>query len=319
MTGTTYQILTEPVAAAALLLLLGLQTFAQIHGVGGGKIQEGLGRTWKGPSASVFSGILKRRSAAPQPTPRASAGRRTRKSAPPVPGTPVPSEAITFRPGADTGIGEMLASAFSSNPGERAALAELFRQLKQSYENEVAKEGKSNDLAAAMTFFIASNVVAYHNSDLPSDTETDEFYNSIRGVMIATPAITRLSNLEKQQVHDWLVYMGGFVLAGHANAKNTNDASSLADYRSIADQSMRLILGVGPDEFTPDLKPASSSRMIRRPDRYTLTRTSTSSPTLITPPGFSAIKFCPNSTFPLTVRNEASVFSGSLPSFTPVS
>lgn len=316
MTPITYQNLTKPATAAALFVLLGLQSFAQIHGAGGGKIQEGLGRTWKGPSASVFSGILKRRNAAPQTPPRASAGRRTIKSAPPT--TPVPSEAITFRPGADTGIGEMLASAFSSNPGERAALAELFRQLKQSYEIEVAKEGKSNDLAAAMTFFIASNVVAYHNSDVPSDAETEEFYNSIRGVMIATPAITRLSNFEKQQVHDWLVYMGGFVLAGHANAKNTNDASSLADYRSVADQSMRLILGVGPGEFTADLKPASSSGMITRPDAYTLSKTSTSSPTLITPPGFSAIKFCPNSTFPLTVRNEASVFSGSLPSFTPV-
>ena len=312
------QTLTKPVTAAALLLLLSLQSFAQIHGAGGGKIQEGLGRTWKGPSASVFSGILKRRTATPQPAPRVSAGRRTTKNAAPVSGPPVPAAAITFRPGADTGIGEMLAAAFSSNPGERAALAELFKQLKQSYENEVAKEGKSNDLAAAMTFFIASNVVAYHNSDLPSDTETEEFYNSIRGVMIATPAITRLSNIEKQQVHDWLVYMGGFVLAGHVNAKNTNDASSLADYRSIADQSMRLILGVGPDEFTPDLKPASSSGMIRRPDRYTLSKTSTSSPTLITPPGFAAIKFCPNSTFPPTVLNEASVFSGSLGSFTPV-
>ncbi len=84
-------------------------------------------------------------------------------------------------------------------------MRELFKQLKQGYETEVAKEVKSNNLAAAMTLFIASNVVAYHNSEMPSDEATEEFYNSIRDVMAATPEIARLTNAEKQQTHDWLV------------------------------------------------------------------------------------------------------------------
>ncbi len=194
-------------------------------------------------------------------------------------------------------------------------MRELFKQLKQGYETEVAKEGKSNNLAAAMTFFIASNVVAYHNSEMPSDEATEEFYNSIRDVMAATPEIARLTNAEKQQTHDWLVYMGGFVLLGHMNAKNTGDAKSLADYKSVADQSMRLVLGVGPTDFSPSLQTTGGSK-----GGYasSLSKTSTSSPTFTTPPGFSAIRFSPNNTLLSNVLNEANVLKGSLPSLTPV-
>lgn len=305
-------------AAGVLLLLSATQGFAQVHGLGGGKvkIQEGLGGTWKGPSASVFNRILTRRAPSEKPSRKVTSRRSNR----PVADSPVPSgpEVVKFRPGPDTGIGDMLAAAFTTNPSERSVLQELFRQLKQSYETEVAKDGKSNDLAAAMTFFIASNVVAYYNSDMPSDAATEGLYNTIRSGMASTTEIERLTNSEKQKVHDWLVYMGGFVLAGHVNAKNTNDRLSLADFKAIADQSMRLVLGVGPDKFTPGLRSLS---LIDGPgqdaDQYT-SRISTASPTLAIPRGCSPIRFCPKSTLPFFVRKEASVFSGSFPSFMPV-
>lgn len=249
--------------AVTLLFLLTLPTLAQLHGAGGGKaqIKEGLGRTWKGPSANVFSRILARRTPSEKSAP-ASGPRRRAVPYSIKPAAPVPTAAITFQPGPDTGMADLLATAFTKNAAEKSVMLELFRVLKQGYETEVAKERKSNDLAAAMTFFIASNVVVYHNAEMPSEAVTEEFYNSIRGVMASTPEIARLTNAEKQQTHDWLVYMGGFVLLGHMNAKNTNDAASLADYKTIADQSMRLALGIGPADFTPNLQ-SSSTKSVR--------------------------------------------------------
>lgn len=221
------------------------------------RIQEGLGRTWKGPAPSVFSRIITRRTVTAEKTPVRTQTRRpgpaVAKTSPAVSRPAAPAAGIKFRPGADTGIGDLLAEAFSTNETQKQLLSDLFSQLKQAYETEVAKEGKSNDVAAAMTFFIASNVVAYHDAGMPSDDATEEFYNSIRDVMAATPEIARLTNAQKQQTHDWLVYMGGFVLAGYMNAKNTRDRKSLADYKSIADQSMRIVLGIGPADFTPNL------------------------------------------------------------------
>lgn len=244
------------ILAASLLFLLPLHIFAQLHGAGGGRaqIKEGLGRTWKSPAAAAFTRILTRRTAPPAERTARSSGPRPRATPSMAPATPTAIASIKFRPGPDTGIGDLLATAITTNAQEKAVMSELFRQLKSGYETEVAKEGKSNDLAAAMTFFVASNVVAYHNSAEPSDAATEDFYNSVREVMAATPEIARLTDAEKQQTHDWLVYMGGLVLLGHMNAKNTNDRASLADYKAVADQSMRLVLGVGPGSLTPNLQ-----------------------------------------------------------------
>src|SRR5262245_18062660 len=109
--------------AALLLFLVTLQTFAQLHGAGGGKApsSEGLGRTWKGPSATVFSSILTtRRTTTSRP---AGASLARSKSTPTTaslgrPAAPPTTTAITFRPGPDTGVADLLAAAFTTNPSE---------------------------------------------------------------------------------------------------------------------------------------------------------------------------------------------------------
>lgn len=54
-------------------------------------------------------------------------------------------------PAGDSGVTKTLADALGNTAQERATMAPVFEQIKQAYETEVAKEGKSNNLAAAMT------------------------------------------------------------------------------------------------------------------------------------------------------------------------
>ncbi len=179
-------------------------------------------RTWKGPDVSAIWGLLKEESPKPQ-------GR---------------SNPMRFTPAADSGVAKVLVDAFGSSAEQRASLLEAFTQIKQGYEAEVAKEGKSNNLAAAMTFFIAANVAAYHQSELPSDADTDRLFESMQQAMAQIPAFAAMSNAEKQQLHDWLVYMGGFSLANYTDAKQNRDAQGLATIKDFADFSMRIVLGV---------------------------------------------------------------------------
>jgi len=153
-------------------------------------------------------------------------------------------EVVKFTPAGDSGVAETLAAAFGRTDGEKAALAEAFRQIKQGYEAGVAGEGKSNNLAAAMTFFITANVAAYHRADMPSDEAGEALFKSLVETMSAAPELARLSNAEKQQMHDWLVCMAGFVMTGYADAKQNNDQEGLKNFGELADYSMRLVLGV---------------------------------------------------------------------------
>ena len=205
-------------AVICLLLVIHVHSHAQSN--------ERIQRTWKGPDISAIWGLLKEedKSASSKPQSR--------------------NNPMRFTPAGDSGVAKALADAFGSSAEQRASLVEAFSQIKQGYEAEVAKEGKSNNLAAAMTFFIASNVVTYHQTEMPSDADTDKLFQSLQQTMAKIPAFAAMSNVEKQQMHDWLVCMGGFSLTNYMDAKQNRDAQALATIKDFADYSMRLVLGI---------------------------------------------------------------------------
>lgn len=158
--------------------------------------------------------------------------------------------AVKFTPGGDSGVAKALADALGRDAQERAALAEAFAQIRQGYEAEVAKQGKSNNLAAAFAFFIASNVAAYQQSEMPSDRATELLFGELQAVIAGTPEFARMSSAEKQKMHDWLVMMGGFTLAGYADARQSGDAASMNIYRALAGDSLRLVLGIDASKLS---------------------------------------------------------------------
>ena len=199
-----------------VLLLLNAPSHAQSS--------ERIQRTWKGPDISVLWDLLKDENKNSTPQAR--------------------SNPMRFTPAGDSGVPRALAEAFGSSAEQRASLVQAFSQIKQGYEAEVAKEGKSNNLAAAMTFFIAANVVTYHQTEMPSDADTDKLFQSLQQTLAKIPAFAEMPNAEKQQMHDWLVCMGGFSLTNYMDAKQNRDAQALATIRDFADYSMRLVLGI---------------------------------------------------------------------------
>jgi hypothetical protein len=139
---------------------------------------------------------------------------------------------------------KVLADTLGANTQQKAGLTQVFSQVKQAYEAEVAQKGKSNNLAAAFTFFIAANVMAYHQTDEPSDQATDTLIEQLEDVISSVPEFARMSDAEKQKMHDWLVCMGGFSMMGYMDAKQTNDKQGLGNYRDFANYSIRLVLGI---------------------------------------------------------------------------
>jgi hypothetical protein len=153
-------------------------------------------------------------------------------------------DVLKFTPAADSGVTKALADALGGTPAKRAALVQAFAQLKQGYEAEVAREGKSNNLAAAMTFFIAANVMAYHQTEMPSDADMSKLMDLLQQSMARVPAFAQMSGPEKHSMHDWLVCIGGFALMNYMQAKQRVDAQGLATMKQFADYSMRLVLGI---------------------------------------------------------------------------
>lgn len=191
-----------------------------------------IGETWNNPNSSLLTSVLR--------------DRRAHGRAP----ARVDLSVVKFKPAGDSGVAKALADAFGRNAQEKAALTQAFSQIEQGYEAEVAKAGKSNNLAAAFTFFIAANAMAYWQSDEPSDQATETLFGELQGVIASVPEFAGMSNPEKQRMHDWLVCMGGFAMTGYADARRTGDKEGLNTYRQLADYSIRLVLGIDASKLS---------------------------------------------------------------------
>lgn len=229
--------------------------------------------------------------------------------------TPKSASVTKFKPAGNSGVAESLADALGQDAAQKTALTQAFEQIKQAYEAEVAKEGKSNDLAAAMTFFISANVMTYYQTDPPSDQITDEIFKDLQASMASVPTFAEMTDAEKQKMHDWLVSMGGFAMTNYMDAKQSGDRQALANIKTFADYALRLVLGVEASKLNVSANgldiqsdaPVSSAAPASANNKITGTwRRKSSSPSLnlITNAGYYVAEYVFNTDGTYTFKSE---------------
>lgn len=152
-----------------------------------------------------------------------------------------------FRPAKTSDFVDRFAAALSSNPAEQQLVRQLVSATRDAFEQEVAKKGRPNNLAAAFTFFVASTVMVYHDDPEPSDETLDQLWDSLNETLNGLPEMSKLSDSEKQEMYEMLVACGGLVLAGHVYSKESGDANSSAVYRQLAGEMIKNVLNVDPN------------------------------------------------------------------------
>lgn len=207
-----------------------------------GQSQQGLTGTWKGPDLELVKSILNAK-------PRAGGVAAKPKG-----------NVAKFAPVGDSGVSKTLAEAFGRTAQEVAHLKGAFDDIKAAYEAEVAKQGKSNNIAAALAFFIATNVMVYNDSPEPSEEATEAMFTKLQDMISASPNFVRVTNAEKQQMHDWLVCVAGFALTNYQQAKSSGDAKGLKTIRDFAGYATEIVLGTALDaSATPSSAPAPTT------------------------------------------------------------
>jgi hypothetical protein len=261
------EILTKISMLCCLVLVIAISlSFAQV--VGGGSLEKPVASQLGGlVSANVFKKlsnpvpVKKLRPAVTKPTGRSTTAAKSGKIAkttpktktqPTITDTPETISGLTFDPVPNAGIDRELVAAFTENRAEQEALLELFRISKNVYGEEVSKKGRSNDVAMALTFFIATCVTVYHDAPEPSEAALDNLYESLADLMSQEAGIVNSSNIDKQILHDRLVYISGLVLGGYSAAKEQNDSASLTTFRLLAGVCLKSLMQLEPDNLKFD-------------------------------------------------------------------
>ena len=243
-----------------------------LYGVSWGQVQASgakaaIGRVFDGAARSAaargvqekLNGGLLKMAVAKSRTPksRSTAVRTpstTVMSKRPIPALTTPAEPdvqpsyTDFRPTTGTDFVERFASTLSSNPSEKEMVRQLVTVTRTEFEKEVAKRGRANNLAAALTFFVASTVTVYHNDPEPSDQAVDQLWDGLNETLNGLPEMSKLTDAEKQEMYEMLVACGGLVLAGHMLSKEGGDADSAAVYRKLAGELVKAVLKTEPDK-----------------------------------------------------------------------
>lgn len=233
--------------------------------VGGGSLEKPIASQLGGlVNANVFKRLNSPVRNKPQTTPvksnTASKTAKNSKNTSKIPSkTPVKTPApiivnnysnITFNPINNAGTDRDLASTLTNNRTEQEALVEVFKVTKTTYEAEAAKKGKSNDVAMATTFFIASCLTVYHDAPEPSEAAIDSLYNALAESMNEDETFARTSNLDKQILHDKLIYLSGLVLGGYTAGNHQNNEATVQIFRYLGGVCLRSLLQLDPDKLS---------------------------------------------------------------------
>lgn len=154
-----------------------------------------------------------------------------------------------FKPeaGADSNTFEFIANSIGSNADEKAIFKKLFEATKEGFEKEVAAKGRSNNITAAFTLFIATSLTVYHDDNEPSDEALDVLWDGLGSALGETSELTKLSNAEKQQIYDTLIAFSGLLLAGYVEGKNAGNDETAATFKKLAGVLFETVLKTDPD------------------------------------------------------------------------
>lgn len=246
----------------ACLLAAAWPSLAQVQGAGGaasglGKVYEGAGRSAAAQglqrkiNSALIRAVAKEKSASRQ---RAGNTRREKAASGPVQLPTERNAATIFRPDPRSDYLNALANELGSSPAEREQLQLLFATTKEAFENEVAAKGRSKDIAAAFTFFIATAVTVYRDDPEPSDAAIDNLWEGMGSALAELPEVSRLTNAEKQQMYDMLIGFSGFLLAGYAEGQNPGGQETKKIFQQLAGVLIQTVLKTDPDKlrFTND-------------------------------------------------------------------
>ena len=160
----------------------------------------------------------------------------------------VPKSFAFFTPVSSADNFKLIADTVGENAEQKALFKQLFTETKKGVDAELAPAGRKNNLAAAMTFFIATTVTIYNDDPEPSDEATENLFQALTAMYDETPGMADVPNKDKQFLHDTFVSFGGMPLAFYIEAKEKNDPEMLKLAKVVAGALLLEILKINPND-----------------------------------------------------------------------
>ncbi len=159
-----------------------------------------------------------------------------------------PKGVTFFTPNSTADNFKIIADTVGQDADQRALFKQLFVETKKGFDAELAPKGRKNNLAAAMTFFIATTVTIYNDDAEPSEEATENLFQALTAMYDETPEMASVPNKDKQFLHDTFIAFSGMPLAFYIEAKDKKDAEMLKLAKVVAGALLLEILKINPND-----------------------------------------------------------------------
>lgn len=126
----------------------------------------------------------------------------------------------------------------------------LMTTILNEFEKGARAAGHPNDLALALSFFLATNASVYHDGGQPADPPMVELRNTIAQALSEGNALSSLNDRQKQEMYETLVLFTGLALASYQEGKDNGNAESVEAGKKLAAQNLLAVTGIAADKIT---------------------------------------------------------------------
>lgn len=162
-----------------------------------------------------------------------------------TPKSPTKNYAV-FKPSPSDNL-KKIADEMGKTADEKAMFLQVFTEVKKGFEAEAAKKGIKNNVAAAMTFLMATAVMVYHESPEPSDAATEKLFDGLNSMFDEMPEMASASSKDKQFLYDLYISYGGLILASYQEAKESKNRETIDAIRVLAGSTLLDTFKINPN------------------------------------------------------------------------
>jgi hypothetical protein len=212
---------------------------------------DGLGATFGTPAGATITKTItdrmarRNRERRPATARRSSASSTARTSSQPV--AKLNETSVLFRPtGTQLKTREIANLIDAGNP----QVFKLLTALLEEFDKGARAAGHPNDLALALSFFLATNASVYHDGGQPADPPMVELRDMIAAALVEDNALNGVTDRKKQEMYEALVIFTGFALATYEEGKQGGNVETVKISQQLAGQNLLAVIGISPDKIT---------------------------------------------------------------------
>ncbi len=165
------------------------------------------------------------------------------------PKTQAVEESLRFRPTGTRLLAPRLVDELGKTPAQKEQVSAILNLLFQEFDKQAVKLGKPNDLAFALSYFLAQNATVFRGKPDPKDEQFVELRETVVAVMGQSDGFAKMTDRQKQELHEMLVSYTGLVYLTYQDANRRGDVENVKAMRELAGLNLKAITHIDPERI----------------------------------------------------------------------